>query len=158
VPTRHYGHVVRVLGLFAAGFVAFLIVRSFLIPSDFGVYGFYRGGALVDVRARAPLYGGEPSCVDCHTDVVELRAQARHKGVRCEACHGPLATHATGDLTVKPRALNPRQLCLTCHSAGTGKPAAFPQVGPDHSGEGPCTECHKPHRPRLDSAPSPFPD
>jgi hypothetical protein len=138
--------------------VAFLIVRSFLIPSDFGVYGFYRGGALVDVRARAPLYGGEPSCVDCHTDVVELRAQARHKGVRCEACHGPLATHATGDLTVKPRALNPRQLCLTCHSAGTGKPAAFPQVGPDHSGEGPCTECHKPHRPRLDSAPSPFPD
>jgi len=151
VPDRHYGHVVRVFGLFAGGFVAFMVVRGFLIPSDFGVYGFYRAGALADVRARSPLYAGEPACVDCHTDVVELRAQARHKVVRCEACHGPLATHATGDLTVKPRALNPRQLCLTCHIAGTGKPAGFPQVVPaDHSGDGPCTECHKPHRPKVD--------
>ena len=147
---RHYGHVVRVLGLFAAGFVAFLVVRGFLIPSDFGVYGFYRAGALVDARARAPLYAGEPVCADCHSDVVELRAQARHKIVRCEACHGPLPIHATGDLSIKPRALNPRQLCLTCHIAGTGKPAAFPQIGLDHAGDGPCTECHKPHRPKVD--------
>ena len=150
MPDRHYGHVVRILGLFAAGFTVFMVVRGFLVPSDFGVYGFYRAGALVDARARAPLYAGEASCADCHTDVVELRAQARHKGVRCEACHGPLPIHATGDLSVKPRALHPRQLCLTCHTAGTGKPAAFPQVGPDHSDPGPCTECHKPHRPKVD--------
>jgi uncharacterized CHY-type Zn-finger protein len=137
------------LGLFASGFAVFMVVRWFLIPSDFGVYGFYRAGALVDARAVPVVYAGEAVCLDCHSDVGELRAQARHEIVRCEACHGPLKAHAD-DSTVKPRALNPRLICLTCHTAGTGQPETFPQIGSDHADEGPCTQCHKPHRPRTD--------
>ena len=150
-PFRHAGHVVRVLGLFVAGFIVFTFVRWALIPSDFGAYGFYHGGALAELRAQTPLHAGEAVCLDCHTDVGELRAASKHKIVRCEACHGPLATHATGDFTIKPRALDPRLLCLRCHTQSAGKPAGFPQITPDdHAGDGPCTECHKPHRPKIE--------
>jgi hypothetical protein len=151
---RHYQHVLRVLGLFAAGFTIFLIVRWALIPADFGVYGFYRAGALDDVKAQAPLYVGEQTCLDCHSEVGELRKDARHATVRCEACHGPLTKHASGDFEVKPRALNPRVLCLQCHTTQNGLPPGFPNIVPaDHAGDGPCTDCHKPHRPKIDQEP-----
>jgi len=148
---RHAGHVLRVLSLFGGGFVVFLFARWILVPADFGAFGFYRGGALAELRAQTPQHAGEQPCLDCHSDVGEVRAKAKHKIVHCEACHGPLALHATGDFTVKPRALNPRLLCLTCHTAGTGKPVSFPQVVPDdHASDGPCTDCHKPHMPRIE--------
>ena len=148
--SRHYAHVVRVLGLFAAGFTVFLIVRYFLIPADFGVYGFYRAGALDDVKAQAPLHAGEAVCLDCHPDVGELRKAARHAKVRCESCHGPLAKHASGDVDAKPPALNPRLLCLRCHTSQPGLPEGFPRIVPaDHMGDGPCTACHTPHQPKI---------
>lgn len=148
---RHYEHVVRMLSLFAGALAVFFVVRWVLVPADFGVYGFYRAGALNDVRARAPVHAGETACLECHGEVGELKQTARHKSVRCEACHGPLGKHASGDFDVKPRALNPRTLCLTCHTQAPGRPATFPQIIPaDHGGDGPCTECHKPHRPRID--------
>ena len=105
---RHYDHVLRVLGLFAAGFTVFLVVRHFMIPADFGLYGFYRGGALADAATvQAPLHAGEAVCLDCHSDVGKVRQDARHAKVRCEACHGPLAAHAT-DGAAKPAALSER--------------------------------------------------
>jgi len=149
---RHYDHILRVLGLFAAGFTVFLIVRHFMIPADFDVagYGFYRAGALTDARVQSVAYAGETVCLDCHSDVGKLRLEARHANVRCEACHGPLATHAT-DGAAKPAALNPRLLCLRCHTAQPGLPGGFPRVvAADHAGDGPCTDCHKPHRPKVD--------
>ena len=146
----HAAHVFRLAVLFVAAFVAFLVVRASLVPADFGVYGFYRAGALDAARERAPQYAGESACLDCHSVVGDLRKEARHVGVKCEACHGPLALHASGESDVKPRALNPRLLCLQCHTQGAGKPLNFPQVVPaDHSSEGPCTECHAPHRPKT---------
>ena len=150
---RHYQHVLRVLGLFAAGFAAFVIVRWALIPADFNLdgYGFYRAGALDDVKAQAPLFAGEQKCLDCHTDVGDVRKDSRHANVRCEACHGPLAKHASGDIEVKPRALNPRTLCAQCHTTQRGLPAGFPNVVPaDHAGDAVCTDCHKPHRPKIE--------
>jgi hypothetical protein len=151
-PRSNYQHVFRVAGLFAAGFVAFVVVRWALVPADFGAYGFYRGGALTDARAIPVKYGGEAACVDCHSEADEARKGARHEKIKCEACHGPLASHATGDETAKPRALNPRLLCLQCHTQLQGQPSTFPKVVPaDHGGDGPCTECHKPHRPSIQS-------
>ena len=150
---RHYNHVLRVLGLFGAGFTAFVIVRYLMIPADFNLagYGFYRQGALHDVRAQTPLYAGETLCLDCHPDVGKLRLGSRHAKVNCEACHGPLAKHATGDVAAKPPALNPRLLCLKCHTAQPGLPTGFPNVAPaEHMGDLPCTDCHKPHRPKID--------
>jgi Cytochrome c7 and related cytochrome c len=148
---RHAGHVLRVAALFTVGFTAFLVLRWVLIPPDFGIYGFYRAGALQDVAARAPVYAGATTCVECHSDVDEARQGSLHAAVNCEACHGPLARHASGDLDVTPPHLDPKALCLQCHGQLTGKPPTFPQIVPaEHAGTGPCTECHQPHHPKMD--------
>ena len=147
---RHYAHIVRVLGLFAGGFTLFLIVRYFLVPSDFGVFGFYRAGALADARARAPMYAATNVCLDCHPDIAKEREGSKHAAVNCQACHGPLAQHATGDVKAKPAALNPRLSCLTCHTSQAGLPRAFPSVvAKDHAGDAVCTDCHRPHLPKI---------
>ena len=144
----HYGHVVRVAGLFALGFTAFLVVRAALIPPDFGLYGFYRAGALDDNRAQPVQYVGQETCVVCHADVDELRQQARHAKVACEACHGPAASHVE-DFTVTPVVAESRPLCLRCHEAGLGKPAFLPTVVPADHFDGECTMCHNPHKPNF---------
>lgn len=146
----HYDHVLRVGGLFAVGFTVFLIVRWALIPDGFGVYGFYRAGALDDSRNHPAAFAGETLCVDCHTDVDQLRRDGGHGSVKCEACHGPLARHASGDFEIRPRALNPRLLCLTCHTQLDGKPSFMPQIAPAEHFDGPCADCHRPHRPGFD--------
>ena len=148
---RDIEHVVRAAVLFAVGFVAFAIIRWALVPADFGVYGFYRAGALADNQARPVKYAGQTLCLDCHTDVGDTRKGSRHAAINCEACHGPMARHASGNFDVKPQALNPRLLCLQCHTKGVGKPGFFPQIVPaDHGGDGPCTDCHKPHHPKIE--------
>ena len=152
MPSRfqHYQHVLRVAGLLVLGLVLFLIVRGALIPSDFGVYGFYRAGALNDISARPPAFAGHDSCEVCHTPVFDLRKTARHKNLNCEACHGPLAKHADNPLEVKPKALDARTLCLSCHAKLPGKPSFLPQVvGADHAGDADCTACHQPHAPKI---------
>ena len=68
------------------------------------------------------------SALDCHPDVVKVREGSRHEKLNCEACHGPLAKHATGDVAAKPPALNPRLLCLRCHTTQAGLPEGFPNV------------------------------
>jgi len=148
--TRHYDHVIRVVALFAFGFLAFLIVRHVLVPADFGVYGFYRAGALDDARAHPVRYAGRETCAVCHDAVVESQKDSRHAQVGCESCHGALAAHAGGEFDPKPKVLNPRLLCLTCHVKMDGKYAAFPQVDPvEHAGDAACTACHQPHRPKI---------
>lgn len=147
---RHYAHILRVFGLFAAGFTVFVIARYFLIPPDFNVYGFYRAGALDDIKRLPVVHAGETVCLDCHVDVGKVRETSRHKVIHCETCHGPLAQHAAGDVSLKPPALNPRLLCLRCHTAQPGLPAGFPNINPaDHMGDLPCTDCHKPHSPKM---------
>ena len=146
----HTAHVVRMAALFIGGFSLFLIVRSLLVPADFGVAGFYRFGALEAARVPAMQHAGEAACVECHTEVVSLRKEARHATVRCEACHGPAAKHVDAPFDVRLATLDPRGLCLQCHTAGPGKPARFPQVVPaDHGPDQPCADCHKPHRPKA---------
>jgi hypothetical protein len=148
--SRHYDHLIRVGTLFAGGFLVFAIVRHVLVPPDFGVYGFYRAGALDDARDRPVVYAGRETCVVCHSEAVESQKGGRHADVGCESCHGPLAKHAAGEFDPKPKILNPRTLCLTCHVKMEGKYAAFPQVDPvEHAGDAACTACHKPHRPKI---------
>ena len=147
---RPYGHVLRVVALFGAGFIAFVILRHFLVPPGFGVYGFYRAGALDDARARPISYAGRDTCAVCHGEVVESQLASKHARVGCESCHGPLAKHAAGEFDPKPKALDPRLLCLTCHTKLAGKPDGFPQVdAAEHAGDAECTACHQPHRPKI---------
>jgi cytochrome c7-like protein len=148
---RDIEHVIRAVALLAGGFAVFVVVRWVLVPADFGVYGFYRAGALADNQAKPMKYAGQTLCLDCHADVGETRKGSRHATINCEACHGPLARHASGNFDVKPQALNPRLLCLQCHTKSAGKPDFFPQIVPaDHGGDGACTECHKPHHPKIE--------
>ena len=48
---RHATHIVRMAIVFLVGVAAFLIARWAAIPADFGTLGFYRAGAIDDVRA-----------------------------------------------------------------------------------------------------------
>jgi hypothetical protein len=147
---KDYEHVLRVALLFALGFTAFLVLRAWLVPEDFGVHGFYRAGALDDARARPVVHAGHAACLDCHADVVESRVGSRHERINCESCHGPLALHAAGDSEKPPARPDPRTTCVRCHAARAGKPTGFPQVDvADHAPEGACTACHQPHHPAI---------
>ncbi len=142
-------HLFRVAALFAAGIVIFFVARGFLVPKDFGIYGHYRAGALGDNRARPISFAGQASCIECHSDVQELRKTQRHARLSCESCHGALAAHAAGDVPKPPRPEG-RQICIGCHTANKSKPKFLPQVViADHAPEGACIECHKPHVPKI---------
>lgn len=148
---RDYQHAIRVGGLLLGGLLVFLIVRASLVPADFGVYGFYRAGALHDNQVLPIQFGGQASCLDCHDGVEPVRKGSRHARIPCEACHGPLGRHASGESDLKPAALHPRLLCLSCHTKGAGKPTSLPQViVADHFPDDKCADCHAPHRPKIE--------
>ena len=144
---RDQEHLIRIAGLFAAGFLVFLVVRALFVPQGFGVYGHFRAGALDDNRARPVVFAGRTACEDCHSDVVEARKGGKHAGLGCEACHGPLADHAQDPTSGKPKRPD-AALCPVCHTANVAKPAGFPQIDlKEHSGGASCLECHQAHRP-----------
>ncbi|MGE5815894.1 MAG: multiheme c-type cytochrome, partial [Acidobacteriota bacterium] len=106
-------HLLRLAGLFAVGVLLFLIAQAVLVPADFGQFGHYRTGALAANRARPISFAGEPACVDCHADIAAAKSANQHRGVRCEACHGPQALHAsTGEN--KPARPDAKTLCVRC--------------------------------------------
>ena len=147
---RDYAHVFRMAALFLAGTLLFLVVRAWLVPEDFGVYGHYRAGALADNRAHPLVFAGRAACAECHDDVVAARKGGRHERVGCEACHGALGAHAFGQTDAKPARPDPRALCISCHDAKVGKPPGYPQVhANEHAEDGPCTACHQPHSPAI---------
>ena len=145
---RDAEHLFRLAGLFLAGLVAFLVVRAWLIPENFGAYGHYRPAAL-DAAATLPLrHAGRAACADCHTDIVEKRAGGRHERIGCESCHGPGAEHVAEPTEHHPLRPDPRAGCLACHARLSGRPATQAQGDPgEHAGDSACTECHDPHHP-----------
>jgi uncharacterized CHY-type Zn-finger protein len=143
-------HLLRLAGLFIAGLLVFTVARAEFVPAGFGKLGHYRAGAIDDVRAKPIRHAGQKACAECHVDIVELRAQARHKAIACESCHGPLATHAADPGQLTPKRPDGRVLCVHCHAANTGKSKRYPTVDiKDHAGDESCITCHKPHNPKL---------
>jgi hypothetical protein len=143
-------HLFRLAGVFVAGVLLFLVIRSFLVPKSFGEYGHYRGAALAEIAARPVNFAGHGTCETCHTDVLEKKKDGKHAHVNCEACHGPLAKHADDPTSVTPAKLDTATLCVRCHEANAAKPASFPQVvSADHSNGLPCDTCHQPHSPAI---------
>lgn len=148
---RDYEHVLRMAGLFTMGVAVFLILRWVMVPSDFGVYGFYRAGALKDIAARPIAYAGHDACGECHTEIVDQRKGTKHQNVNCESCHGPLATHASGDV-MNPGKPDAKTVCAPCHRKMDGRPKSQPQVDfKEHAGDALCIDCHKPHSPKITS-------
>jgi predicted CXXCH cytochrome family protein len=147
---RDVEHLFRLAAIFLAAVVVFLIARAILVPADFGVYGHYRASAVDDEMARPVVHAGQIVCAGCHTDIVEIRAAAKHASVACETCHGPQAAHAEAPDVVKPRVPEMASLCIGCHAARTGKPKWYPTVDvAEHSGGESCATCHTSHDPRL---------
>lgn len=141
-------HLVLLGLVFLGGLAAFLVLRAAVVPESFGRFGHYRATALDDNRARTLSFAGQQVCAACHSDVVEQRAKGGHKGVSCEACHGPLASHADDPSAARPPVLPVASLCVGCHESDPAKPANFPQViSREHSGGMECNACHQPHQP-----------
>ena len=149
-PFRDFEHLVRLAAVMGVGVIFFLIVRAALVPDDFGVLGHYRASAL-DLNAAKPLaYAGQAACVECHSDVAEVRATAGHRAISCESCHGAAARHAEDPGAATPVKPASRELCARCHAANTGKPSWYRTVDiPDHAGDAACIDCHNPHDPRA---------
>src|SRR4051812_41265282 len=149
-PFKDAEHLLRLASLFLAGVLVFTIARAELVPASFGTLGHYRANAIDDVRARPIAHAGQAACAECHTDVVETRALARHKAIACESCHGPLAAHAADPGQMTPKLPEARRLCVHCHAANTGKSRRYPTVDiKEHAGDESCISCHKPHNPKL---------
>lgn len=143
-------HLVRMAGLFAAGFLLFMVARSVFVPKTFGDYGHFRAAALDEMREQQLRYAGRAACADCHSDIVEARKGSKHEAIGCETCHGPLAKHASDPSSQKASKPDPEKVCLTCHLANAGRPQHFPQITPkQHTDESPCTNCHLPHHPEI---------
>ncbi len=143
-------HLFRVALVFAAGALAFVVVRAILVPKSFGEYGHYRGTAIAEIAAQPVVFAGHESCETCHPEVPAVKNKGKHAKVNCEACHGALAKHAEDPGTVEPAKLETAVLCVKCHSKNGAKPEGFPQVdAKEHSAGLACDTCHKPHSPVI---------
>jgi hypothetical protein len=143
------GHLFRLAGLFAAGTLLFLVIRSFIVPRSFGEYGHYRGAAIAEIAAHPVHFAGHQTCETCHADVAQTKSGGKHAQVNCEACHGPQAKHAD-DPSIDPGKPDTAVLCVRCHAASAARPKDFSQVDAvQHAGGVPCQTCHQPHTPAI---------
>lgn len=148
-------HLFRFGGLFVLAFLAFLVIRHFVIPPTFGLYGHYRAAAITEIAAHPLHYAGHQACESCHTDVQDTKKAGKHAGVNCEACHGPQEKHAEDPGAVIPAKLDTATLCVRCHAASAARPRNFPQVNAaEHANGVPCETCHQPHSPEIDGSSS----
>jgi hypothetical protein len=143
------GHLFRFAGLFVIAFLAFWVIRGYVVPRSFGQYGHYRGAALGEIAAHPVKFAGHDACETCHTDVLDVKKVGKHAHVNCEACHGAQSKHAA-DPTIVPAKVDIATLCVRCHSVSAARPKTFPQVAAeDHSSGVPCETCHQPHSPAI---------
>jgi hypothetical protein len=148
-------HLLRVVGVFLAGVVIFLVFRAWFVPKSFGQYGHYRADALTEIAALPVVHAGHDVCEACHSDVLDIKKTGKHAGVNCEACHGPQAKHAEDPGSVKPELPDASVLCARCHEAGPAKPKWFPAVNTaEHSMGMTCTTCHQAHNPKIADEPA----
>lgn len=141
--------------IFVITIAALIAARTILVPKSFGEKGHYRADAVPEIMSLPQVYAGVDVCNDCHDDIVETKAESHHKGVACEACHGPALAHAEAPDEVIPKAPRGRGFCPTCHGYNPSRPTGFPQIIPERHNPGkPCMSCHNPHNPLLPHTPA----
>ena len=143
---------VKILAVvFAVIIAAMVAAKSYFVPDTFGELGHYRAAAVDSIAALPIHYAGEPVCVECHDDIVDMKAGAKHVTLSCEVCHGPAAEHVDDLDTDLPMVPRKRDHCALCHQYNPARPNGFPQVDlATHNTMKPCISCHDPHEPQLD--------
>ncbi len=141
--------IVRLVLLTIAILGSYLVARAFLTPASFHEYGWYRGDALVELTSREPMFAGKKACEECHSDELNALAKSEHKGLSCEACHGPSQRHADNPDADKYRPdKRNTTACIRCHEYNPSRPTWHHQVvSRTHYAGSKCVECHKPHNP-----------
>jgi hypothetical protein len=146
--SRFPEQVKRLVVLFAILIGLLIVVRTILVPSDFGKYGHYRASSVDEIAALPLNYAGHEACLECHDDVVETKDAGYHKNVSCEVCHGPAALHIEDQEAVQLRFPRERGYCPLCHEYLPSRPTGFPQiVAASHNPLKACINCHDPHNP-----------
>ena len=153
-------HVLRPLWVTIAAVAVLLIVRHFMVPSDFGIekggtftYNFHRQSATEDWKNFKVKYRGREYCQECHEENYNAIINSPHSVIQCENCHGPAIDHPDN-----PEALainTSRSLCLRCHTYlpyPTSHREDLPGIDPDEHNPGEdCVDCHNPHNPDLEN-------
>jgi len=140
--------------LFALLIGALVLARQLLVPDTFGDLGHYRAKVVDEIGSQQLAYAGFEACLDCHSDLYQLKQQSRHKGVACEVCHGPAASHVNAPDEYKPNIPKGRGFCPLCHGYNPSRPSGFPQIIPEQHNPGrACMSCHNPHNPLLPHTP-----
>jgi len=143
-------HLKRVIVLLVIALIAFIFIRSLIVPDSFGQYGWYRGESVIDNRNLQVGYAGSSSCGEenCHKTIYSIWVGSRHKAVNCEICHGPSNDHVNNVRIMPEPANESREYCGLCHFERAARPANFPQIDPETHGENlRCAYCHNPHKP-----------
>lgn len=150
-------HVLRPLYVLVTLTALVLIVRSQVVPEDFGVgasgymYGWHRKANEDEWKSIPPKYRGAAYCKDCHAEKHETARRSAHARISCENCHGPAKNHPEDP----PKLLinRAREHCLRCHAAlpyADSARALIKSVDPkQHNPGASCADCHDPHQPRL---------
>lgn len=157
-PLIHTKHVFRAAILLIAVVTLLVLGRSFFVPDTWGEFGWYRGAAVDEHRARPIRHLGDRTCAMCHDNEAGDHAEGVHATVSCELCHGPVVLHADleeGEKIADIPVRRTRELCELCHRQLAARPAGFAQVDvrehvTDMGGEltaDACFDCHDPHSP-----------
>jgi hypothetical protein len=158
---KHYSHIIRFAIILILVGICFLLVRSFLVPDSFGIYGtykygFHRGDSDREQAAQPAFYRGADKCVQCHADQKNNITAGGHKDVTCEACHGVWQAHNSQTKSVVTKDIS-SEACLLCHEKLDARPKEFPQIEglkkhmleqeQDFEDGMACGDCHDPHEP-----------
>jgi len=152
-------HVWRPLFVAIGLVLLIIVVRSFLVPDDFGVwergymYGWHRKGNEAEWKKVTVKYKTKAYCKECHAEKVESIDRSPHGILPCENCHGPAMNHPEDPPTLTID--HSRELCIRCHaklftpSSGRSKIRGIDPV--THNPGAECSLCHDPHHPNLEA-------
>ena len=146
------GHLFRFAFLFVIAFVAFLVIRHFVVPKSFGQYGHYRGAAIAEIAAKPIKFAGHDTCETCHADILDAKKSGKHANVNCEACHGrSLAAHANDPSRRSPPNWTPQCALYPLSRSQRCQAQDLPaEVDADqHSGGVPCENLPQAARPGI---------
>ena len=121
---RHAAHFARLVALVVFAVLAFLFVRSKVVPKDFGAKGHFRLSAIADEAAREPRHIGSEACAECHDEIgaawkAGRASHAASTRVNAETFPlGSMVTYEFPDRGPEPQANNTHVRKLSGKAAG----------------------------------------